>query len=79
MKVTKLEFTNVFADDTNLKVNVTDINPDNLNVTNIQTQVKAFNEASGGTLADKMKSKNGFNWIGIKRVRVITTDTEYIF
>ena len=79
--VSRLEVTNVFADDSTLKVTINDIKPQNINsrIEAIRTQVKNFNNASGGTLATKMKSKNGFDWIGIKRVRLITTDTNYIF
>lgn len=79
--VSKLEVTNVFADDSTLKVTIGDIKPQNINsrIEQIRTQVKNFNDTAGGTLAGKMKSKNGFDWIGIKRVRLITTDTNYIF
>lgn len=79
--VSKLEVTNVFADDSTLKVTVPDIKPENINsrIAAIRSQVVNFNNNRGGTLTTKMKSKNGFNWIGIKRVRIITTDTNYIF
>lgn len=79
--VAKLEVTNVFADDSTLKVTVNDIKPENINsrIAAIRSQVVNFNHNHGGTLTTKMKSKNGFNWVGIKRVRIITTDTNYIF
>lgn len=79
--VAKLEVTNVFADDSTLKVTMTDIKPENINtrIGAIRSQVVNFNNNRGGTLTTKMKSKNGFNWVGIKRVRIITTDTDVIF
>lgn len=79
--VSKLEITNLFADDTTLKVTVNDIRPENINsrISAIRAQIQNFNRNEGGTLATKMKSKNGFNWVGIKRARIITTDTNYIF
>ena len=80
--VSKLEVTNVFADDTTVKISVDNIKPSNLGSTqieNIRTKVKAFNAASGGSLTSKMKSKNGFNWIGIKKVQITTTDKNVIF
>lgn len=81
--VSALEITNVFADDTTQKVTINDIEPNNINgataINRIRQTVMNFNAQSGGTLTTKMKSKNGFNWIGIKRVRIITKDTNYIF
>ena len=80
--VSKLEVTNVFADDTTIKISVDNIRPQNLDATQIaaiKTKVKAFNAASGGDLAPKMKSKNGFNWVGIKKVQITTTDKTVIF
>lgn len=80
--VARLETTNVFADDTTAKVTIDNINPANLTGTqieNIRSQVKAFNAAQGGTLATKMKSKNGFNWVAIKKVQIVTTNKVIIF
>lgn len=79
--VSKLEITNVFADETKAKVTIDNIKPENIsgNVESIRQQVMNFNNNNGGTLATKMKSKNGFNWTGISQVRIITTDTTYIF
>lgn len=79
--VSRLEVTNIFADDSTLKVTINDIRPENINpnIENIRSQVIAFNNNSGGELSPKMKSKNGYNWVGIKKVRIVTTDTNYIF
>lgn len=81
--VSKLVVTNLFADDSTLKITVDNIKPENIKssaqIENIRSRVKAFNAASGGTLATKMKSKNGFNWIGIKAVQIVTTDKVVIF
>lgn len=79
--VSKLEITNVFADETKAKVTIDNIKPENIsgNVESIRQQVMNFNNNNGGNLATKMKSKNGFNWTGISQVRIITTDTTYIF
>lgn len=80
--VSRLEVTNVFADDTTAKVTIDNIKPDNLGNTqieNIRSQVKQFNSNQGGTLAPKMKSKNGFNWIGIKKIQIVTTDKVVLF
>lgn len=77
--VTKLAITNVFADDTTIKITIDNLKRENLNTSQIKEKVKAFNDANGGDLATKMKSKNGFNWIGIKAVQITTTNREYIF
>ena len=76
---TKIAFQNVFADDSKSTITINNIKKSNLNLNDIETKVKAFNEAQGGTLATKMKSKNGFNWVGISKVTVTTTDRTYIF
>ena len=78
-KVSTLEVTNVFADDTTLKISVNNIRPENLDTTKIVAAVEQFNDAKGGTLTSKLKSKNGFNWIGIKKVRIVTKEISYIF
>lgn len=80
--VSRLEFTNVFADNDTAKITIDNIRPQNLDGTqieNIRARIIAFNNANGGELATKMKSKNGFNWIGIKKVQIVTTDKTIIF
>ena len=81
--VSKLVVTNLFADDSTLKITIDNIRPENIKsstqIENIRARVKAFNAASGGSLTTKMKSKNGFNWIGIKAVQIVTTDKVVIF
>lgn len=77
--VSKLEVTNIFADDSTSTVSIDNIKTSNLNVDNIKQTVKNFNNNSGGDLSTKMRNKRGFNWTGIKRVRIITTDRNYIF
>lgn len=75
----KLTIRNVFADDTKLTVTIDNINPTNGVNNNIRQIIKDFNNAQGGTLSPKMKSKNGANWIGIDRAYSTITDREYIF
>lgn len=77
--VSRLETTNVFADDSTAKITIDNIYPDNLNLANIRNSVIQFNAAQGGTLASKMKSKHGFDWVAIKKVQIVTTDKEVIF
>lgn len=80
--VAKLEITNVFADNDTAKITIDNIKPANLDNTQLETirsRVIAFNNASGGTLATKMKSKNGFNWTGIKKVQIVYTDKTVLF
>lgn len=80
--VSRLEITNVFADNDTAKITIDNIKPENLDSTQIETiraRVIAFNNANGGTLATKMKSKNGYNWIGIKKVQIVTTDKTVLF
>lgn len=76
---TKIAFQNVFADDSKSTLTITNIKKSNLNLTDIENKVKAFNAAKGGELSTKMKSKNGFNWVGITKVTVTTNDRTYIF
>lgn len=69
----------VFADDSTTTINIDNINPTvgvNPNLRQIITQ---FNNSQGGTLATKMKNKNGFNWVKINRAALTTTDRTYIF
>ena len=80
--VARLEITNVFADNDTAKITIDNIKPENIDSTQIETiraRVIAFNNANGGALATKMKSKNGFNWIGIKKVQIVTTDNTVLF
>lgn len=79
--VARLEVTNVFADDSTAKVTIDNIKPLNItgNIDNIKNQVKNFNNSNGGELAPKMKSKNGFNWVGIKKVQIVYTDKTILF
>lgn len=80
--VSRLEVTNVFADDSTAKITIDNIKPENMTGTQIEvirSQVMAFNNNNGGTLSTKMKSKNGFNWVGIKKVQIVTTDKTVIF
>lgn len=79
--IAKLEITNVFADDTTAKVTVDNIKPENINsnIQNIKTTIQNFNSNQGGTFSTKMKSKNGFNWTGIKKAQIIYTDKVILF
>lgn len=80
--VAKLEITNVFADNDTAKIVVDNINPSTLDGTQIEhirSQIIAFNTAQGGELATKMKSKNGFNWTGIKKAQIVITDKTVLF
>ena len=80
--VTKIDFTAAFEDETSAKITIDNIDPTTMtptNIENIRSQCVAFNNAQGGTLAGKMKSKNGFDWIGIKAVTITTTDKTVIF
>lgn len=81
--VSRLIVTNLFADESTLKITVDNIKPENIKsgaqIEAIRAKVKAFNNTQGGELATKMKSKNGFNWVGIKAVQIVTTDKTVIF
>lgn len=77
--IAKLELTNVFADNTTAKTTIDNIRPENINETTIKTTIVNFNAAKGGDLASKMKSANGFNWVGIKKAQVTITDKTVIF
>lgn len=80
--VSKLEVTTLFEDGTTAKIVMDRINPStmtNEQIEIIRNSCVNFNNASGGTLATKMKSKNGTNWIGIKRVRLVTTSKEVLW
>lgn len=80
--VSRLEVTNVFADDSTAKITIDNIKPENMSGSQIEvirSQVMTFNNNNGGTLATKMKSKNGFNWVGIKKVQIVTIDKTVLF
>lgn len=79
---TKFTLQAVFADETTSTFTVNDIDPASVTETlinNARQTIMNFNAQKGGALSTKMKSKNGFNWIGIKSFNVITTDRQYIF
>ena len=81
--VSKLVVTNLFADESTLKITVDNIKPENIKsgaqIEAIRQKVKNFNAEAGGSLSTKMKSKNGFNWIGIKAVQIVTSSKTVIF
>lgn len=77
--VQKLTLRCVFADETTATFTIDNIDPQNGIASDARQKIIAFNAANGGTLSSKMKSKNGFNWIGINRAVVTTTDRTYIF
>lgn len=78
--VGKLSIRCVFADETKTTINVDNINPQTgINIETVRQTIKNFNNSKGGNLAPKMKSKNGFNWIGIDQATYTVTDREYIF
>lgn len=79
---TKFSLQAVFADETTSTFTVNDIDPQSVTsqlINNARQTIMNFNANKGGALASKMKSKNGFNWIGIKSFNVITTERTYIF
>lgn len=70
----------VFADDTKTTINIENINPTvGIDIATVRNQIENFNKEKGGALATKMKSKNGFNWIGIDSAVYTITDRQYIF
>lgn len=75
----KLTVRNVFADDTKISITIDNLKKSNVNLANIRQMVLEFNAEKGGTLSTKMKSKNGFNWVGIDKVTLTTTQRDYIF
>lgn len=80
MPVTKkLSLKCVYADDTVETITINNLNPTEGVNPNIKNILKNFNANQGGALATKMKSKNGFNWIGIKAATITTTNRQYIF
>jgi len=81
--ISRLIVKNVFADESTLNITIDGIKPENITsgaqIEEIRRKCKEFNANQGGALATKMKSKNGFNWIGIKGVQIVTTDKTVIF
>lgn len=77
--VTKLAVRAVFADETKTTITINNLHRDNLAPAQIRRKVMDFNDAKGGSLTTKLKSKNGYNWIGIDKVTITTTDRTYIF
>lgn len=77
--IAKLETTCVFGDNDTKKISIDNIKPENINIEQIRTTITNFNTNRGGALAEKMKSKNGFNWIGIKKAQITYTDKTVIF
>lgn len=79
---TKFTIKALFADDSTTTITIDDINPASVTsqlINAARQTIMNFNANSGGTLATKMKSKNGFNWIGIKAFTITNTDRTYIF
>lgn len=77
--VARIETTCIFGDNETKKITIDNIRPENINISNIKTTIINFNNNSGGALATKMKSKNGFNWTGIKKAQVVYTDKTVLF
>lgn len=75
----RIETTCVFADNETKKISVDDILPNNLDISQIKNTVINFNNNQGGTLSSKMKSKNGANWTGIKKVQIVYTNKTVLF
>ncbi len=75
----KLTLRCLFADDTTATFTIDNINPTVGIASDAKEKIKAFNAAQGGELSTKLKSKNGFNWIGINRAVVTKTERNYIF
>lgn len=75
----KLTIRNVFADSTKQTLTIDNINPSVGVNPNIRAIIMNFNNQSAGTLADKMKSKSGANWIGIDKAVYTETERTYIF
>lgn len=80
--VSTLEVTALFEDATTAKIAINKINPETMTteqIEKVREDCMAFNRANGGDLATKMKSKNGTNWIGIKQVKLTTTDKNILW
>lgn len=77
--VGKLTIRAVFADETKSTFAIDNINPQSGVNPDIKFIIRNFNENAGGTLSTKLRSKNGFNWIGIDKAVYTVTDRQYIF
>lgn len=75
----KLTVRAVFADNSKSNITINDINPETGLNPDVRTIIRNFNNNDGGTLATKMKSKTGANWIGIDKATYTVTEREYIF
>lgn len=75
----KLALRLVYADDSKETITINNISPTNGVNPNLKGIIMQFNENRGGALATKMKSKNGFNWIGIDKATATKTQRTYIF
>lgn len=79
-EVEKLTIRCVFADDTKTTITIDNINPEQgVDANTVKQRVNEFNAQQGGELATKMKSKNGFNWIGIDSAVITHIERNYIF
>lgn len=79
---TKFTVKALFADDSTTTITIDNIKPSSVTpqlISNARQTIMNFNANSGGALSTKMKSKNGFNWIGIKAFTITTIDRTYIF
>lgn len=77
--VDKLTIRFLFQDQTTATFTVDNIKTNIIDIQSVKNKITAFNNASGGELASKIKSKNGFNCVGINRAVVTTTNRVYIF
>lgn len=75
----KLTVRAVFADDTTATISIDNINPTVGTNPNLRSIIMNFNANKGGELAGKMKSKNGYDWVGIDKAYFTITDRQYIF
>lgn len=79
---TKFSLKLLFEDDTTTTLTIDSINPATVTsqlINSARQTIMNFNTQRGGSLASKMKSKNGFNWIAIKSFTITNTDRTYIF
>lgn len=79
---TKFALKLLFEDDTTTTLTIDSINPSTVTsqlINSARQTIMNFNAQRGGTLASKMKSKNGFNWIAIKSFTITNTERTYIF
>lgn len=79
---TKFSLKLLFEDDTTTTLTIDSINPASVTsqlINSARQTIMNFNANRGGTLASKLKSKNGFNWTAIKSFTITNTDRTYIF